>query len=309
MKIAFLNKYQNKVNRGAETFVAELSKRLSKNHRVDVISDINYFKLLLGKYDLIIPTNGRLQVVLVRIITWLRGTKMIVSGQSGPGFDDRMNLFAFPDAFVALTNFQKSWAEKVNPCVRIEVIPNGVDLGKFKSAKPKNNGKNHKTVLSVGAFTKDKRHNLTIDAVAKLKDTKLIIVGSSGGLKKDIIKLGLSKLGEDRFEAKTVKHDEMPQIYKKANMLAFPTVPWESFGIVLVEAMATNLPVVATNDPIRAEIVGDAGILVDPTDTDAYAQVLDVALSSNWGYRPRRQAEKFDWDIIAKKYEELLEQL
>ena len=41
MKIAFLNKYQDKVNRGAETYVFELSKRLSKNHEVDVISDIS----------------------------------------------------------------------------------------------------------------------------------------------------------------------------------------------------------------------------------------------------------------------------
>ena len=57
MKIAILNKYQDKVARGAETFVSELSKRLSKNHSVDVISNINYLKILNSKYDLIIPTN------------------------------------------------------------------------------------------------------------------------------------------------------------------------------------------------------------------------------------------------------------
>jgi predicted type IV restriction endonuclease len=68
MRIAFLNKYQNKVARGAETFVFELSKRLSKNHEVDVISDINYLDLFRKKYDVIIPTNGRFQVVVVRFI-------------------------------------------------------------------------------------------------------------------------------------------------------------------------------------------------------------------------------------------------
>ena len=46
MKIAILNKYQESVNRGAETFVRELSKRLQKNHQVDVISKIDYLKLL-----------------------------------------------------------------------------------------------------------------------------------------------------------------------------------------------------------------------------------------------------------------------
>src|SRR6185369_2202145 len=83
MKIAFLNKYQGKVNRGAETFVSELSKRLSKAHQVDVISDINYLNLMKSKYDIIIPTNGRLQALIIRIICWLTGAKMIVSGQSG----------------------------------------------------------------------------------------------------------------------------------------------------------------------------------------------------------------------------------
>ncbi len=102
MKIAFLNRYQNKVSRGAETFVYELSKRLSKNHEVDVIAEINYFKLLKKKYDVVIPTNGRLQVIITRKITWLTGGKMVVSGQSGIGWDDRVNLYTFPDTFVAL---------------------------------------------------------------------------------------------------------------------------------------------------------------------------------------------------------------
>src|SRR5574340_141714 len=101
MRIVILNKYQNKVFRGAETFVFELAKRLSKNHDVDIISDVNYFKLLKNKYDIIIPTNGRCQAILVRIISWLTKAKMIVSGQSGPGWDDRVNLYTFPNVFVA----------------------------------------------------------------------------------------------------------------------------------------------------------------------------------------------------------------
>ena len=58
LKLAFLNKYQGKVNRGAETFVKELSLRLSRKYQVDVISDINYWDLLTNKYDLIIIGGG-----------------------------------------------------------------------------------------------------------------------------------------------------------------------------------------------------------------------------------------------------------
>ena len=70
MKIVFLNKYQGKVFRGAETFVYELTKRLSKNHEVDIICKNIYFSLLKKKYDVIIPTNGRLQATFVRKIAW-----------------------------------------------------------------------------------------------------------------------------------------------------------------------------------------------------------------------------------------------
>lgn len=306
MKIAILNKYQDKVNRGAETFVAELSKRLSKSHSVDVISKINYWKILNSKYDLIIPTNGREQAYLIRLITWITGSKMIISGQSGIGLDDRLNLYAMPDAFVALSTKAFNWAKKINPFVKSVYIPNGVDLDKFtfKSLIPQSS----RTILSVGAFTEQKRHNLVIEAVSRLKNVNLIIAGGGGDSKKDIKILGEKLLG-DRFEIMQTTNDKMPKVYQTANVFTLASRPSESFGIVLVEAMASGLPVVATDDPIRREIVGNAGLFVDPNDTDSYAKALERALNSKWGDLPRKQAEKFDWDKIAKKYEGLLKAL
>ena len=303
-KIAILNKYQEKVSRGAETFVTELSGRLSKNYSIDVISKINYWKILNAKYDLIIPTNGREQAFLIRIITWLEGSKMIISGQSGMGLDDRLNLYSFPDYFIALSSEALKWAKRINPLTKSIYIPNGVDLSKFTENK-KGNLKKIKTILSVGAFTKEKRHDLTIKAVSRLKDVKLVIVGGGGDLRKEIESLGLKLLGEN-FEIKRVEHSKMPKIYNMADVLAFPTVPWESFGIVLVEAMAANLPVVASNDPIRREIVGDAGLFIDPNDTDKYSEALKDALTINWDNKPRLQSEKFDWDKIAEEYEKII---
>lgn len=308
MKIVFLNKYQNRIYRGAETFVAELAKRLSKNYEVEIVSDVNYFKLFAKRFDIIIPTNGRLQALIVRLIAWLKGAKLVISGQSGIGLDDRINLYVFPNIFVAISSKAKLWARKTNPLVKSVYIPNGVDLSKFKPKKLSSVNGSLSTILSVGAFTREKRHDLTIKAVAKLKDVKLVIVGGGGDLKKEIEKLGGSLL-TDRFEIISIKHSQMPKIYQKADLFTFSTVPWESFGIVVLEAMASGLPVVATDDPIRREIVGDAGMFVDPTDTEAYSKVLKKALNTNWGNRPRRQAKKFDWDTIAKKYEELFSKL
>jgi len=310
MKIAILNKYQNKVFRGAETFVYELGKRLSKKHTVDIVADVNYFGLLREKYDIIIPTNGRFQVILVRIISWLTGAKMIVSGQSGMGWDDIVNLYSFPDAFVALSKKAMNWAKSVNPNVKVLYIPNGVDLDKFKpGGKAYKTGFKKPVVLCGGAFTAQKRMNLSIKAVAKLPDVSLLMVGGGGELRSELKRYGEKVLGKDRFKILTVPFDQMPEVYRAADVFTLPSRPSESFGNVLVEAMATNLPVIATDDPVRSGIVGEAGVLVDPTDTSAFAKAIKSALGKKWGTVPRTQAEKFSWDSIAKKYEDLFKEI
>ncbi len=334
MKIAFLNIYQTKVSRGGETFVNKIAERLSQNNFVNVLignekiippwsksflwrffldrnslviakfTFKNLAKIYKEKYQVVVPMNGGWQTILIRIITWLYGGKMVISGQSGIGWHERINLWSFPNAFIGLTEFQSRWAKRINPFVRVETIPNGVDLDAFKDGKPKA----EKIILAVGAFTKEKRHELTIKAVAKIKDAKLLIAGSGGPEKDTIKELGEKVLGK-RFQILSVGHDKMPQVYRGASVFAFPTVPWESFGIVLVEAMATGLPVVATDDPIRKEIVGDAGILVDPTDTEKYALALKTAMAKDWRDKPRKQAERFSWDRIAKEYQEVFKSL
>lgn len=310
MRIAILNKYQNKVFRGAETFVYELGKRLSKTDDVDIISDIKYSDLFKKKYDIIIPTNGRCQVIAVRLISWLTGTKMVVSGQSGIGWDDRINLYSFPDAFVALSRKALSWAKKINPAVKSVYIPNGVDLIKFTNNKlQKNKNNDVKTVLAVGAFTEQKRLNLAIDAVGRLDNVNLIIAGGGGDKKQEIVDYGLKVLGAGRFKAVSVPYEKMPQVYNKADVFTLPSKPSESFGNVLIEAMACGLPVVATKDSIRTDIVGDAGILVDPEDINSYSRALAEALKKDWGNKPREQAEKFSWEAIAQKYTELFKSL
>lgn len=300
LKIAFLNKYQNKVNRGAETFAKELASRLSKNHEVDILTNLNF-----KKYDIVIPINGRFQVLIVRMVTWLNGSKMVISGQSGLGFDDRINLYSFPNCFVPVSSHALEWAKKINPFVKSVYIPNGADLGKFREQK-KSNGK---VILCVGAFTNEKRHDLTIKAVAELQDIKLIIVGGGGNERSKIEDLGIRMLGKGRFEVLSVPNEKMSDVYKMADVFVYPTVPWESFGIAMVEAMASGLSIVANNDPIRREIVGDAGVFVDPTNTEAYAKAIEKALKTDWGNKPRKQAEKFDWDKIALEYERLFQTL
>ena len=71
----------------------------------------------------------------------------------------------------------------------------------------------------------------------------------------------------------------------------------------------TAEPIVAINDAQRKEIIGNAGIYVDPTDIEKYSGALNATLKRKWGDKPRKQAEKFDWDKIAKEYKVLFTNL
>jgi glycosyltransferase involved in cell wall biosynthesis len=336
MKIAFVNIYQGKTERGLETFVTELSKRLGKKHKVDILGaasgslprwpllwrvyldphgvKIAFFtlkilpKLWSEKYDIVFALNGGWQPALVRVLTWLHGGKMIIPGQSGKGWDDRNNLWCFPDCFVALTDDGVNWAKRVNPFVRVEKISNGVDTQKFN---PK--GEKYKTklappiVICQGAAEPSKRLDLAIEAVARTKSMNLLVVGT-GSRSKEINDMGSKLLGK-RFEMIHVAHESMPSVYRVGNLFTLPSLPTEAFGISYIEAMATNLPVVATDNPARREVVGDAGIYVDPVDTEKYKNALEKALSIDWGNKPILQAKKFDWELIASSYETLLKTL
>ena len=261
-------------------------------------------KIVKEKFDVVVPVNGGWMPALMRLATWAYRGKMVISGQAGMGWDERNNLWCFPDTFVALSSKAKIWAKKVNPLIRTVYIPNGVDTKKFTA-----NGPTFKTnlpkpiILCVGALTKSKRIDLTIKAVAKLGNASLLLVGD-GDLRKELSRLGKAFFGK-RFQLTKVPFSDMPKVYRAADVFTLASEPFHSFEIVLVEAMASGLPVVANKDDIRREIVGRAGVLVDPINTEAYAIALENAMRLKWGKRPQNQAKKFDWDKIAEKYEKL----
>jgi glycosyltransferase involved in cell wall biosynthesis len=357
MKIAFISFYSGTVNRGIETFVDELSSRLSKKHKVvlyqtgDIKENISYKvvkipaninwdkkdktgtlsrkifvdywsrtiaamaiktlpKIFKEKYDVVVPLNGGWQPAFIRILTWIYGGKMVCVGQSGIGWDDRNNLFCFPNYFVSLSTKAFNWAKGVNPLVKSKYIPNGVDLERFKSSGSKTRLElEPPVVLSVGAFTKQKRLDLVIRAVAKINNISLLMVGGGGDQEKSLNDLGKNLLGK-RFKMMQVKHSEMPAVYRSSDIFVLVPESSEAFGIVYVEAMASGLPIVAVDDNQRREIIGTSGVFVkNPENTGELSDAIIKVLDNNWGEKPRKQAEKFDWDEIALRYEKLFKEI
>ena len=361
MKIAILHYYQGSVDRGAETFVHHLAKRLAKKSELIVFQGGKVkpdlpFKAVQkhpdqGKYpdddlpvthllkrlfldsrkraefvftlkclpelirfrpDIVIPLNSGWQALIVSILSRFLDASTVIPGESGPGWNDRWNLWVKPHVFVSLTDRQKKWAEKASLCKEVEIvkIPNGVDLDQFSSAgKKKKLALQKPIILLVGATIPSKRVEQGIAAVAKLKQGSLLLLGTGPGDKR-VDKLGYKLLGKDRFLHLSVSHQDMPLYYRSSDLFTLCSASSEAFGIVYLEALASGLPCVATDDASRREIVGSAGIFVkNPDDEKEYSQAISQALKKKWGQTPFKQAQKFNWDKVSKKYLSLFETL
>ncbi|TSC88376.1 MAG: hypothetical protein G01um101416_44 [Microgenomates group bacterium Gr01-1014_16] len=283
-KIAILSYYSGVNNRGVESWSKNVQDHV-KGYQIDILNGslaLNPFYWI--KYDLIIPTNGRFQSVLARLLSWTLRKPLVIFSHSGPGADDKWNLLCCPNTFVCFTRAQAVWAARFKlPWTKIEVVPHAVDINTFTpGTKPKK-----PVVLCVAANHPAKRVKLVSSAIKLLPGVKLRIVGPG--------------------QPEQVPFEKMPEIYKNANVFCFVPQPWEAFGLVFLEAMASNLPVVTSNDPIRREIIGNAGKFVShPENPAELAAVIRTALSRDWGNLPRSQAEKFSWDKITQKYDQLI---
>ena len=187
-------------------------------------------------------------------------------------------------------------------------IPYGVDVSLFKKAKAVTTSLQKPIVLCVAAFIAYKQIELLIKAMRFVSQASLLIIGN-GPLEQELVTLGKKILG-NRFQLITnVNHSQLTGYYKGATIFSLPSQSSEALGIVYIEAMAAGLPVVAPDDYNRREIIGDAGVFVDPANSEEYAKGLKLALIKNFDDKPLRQAEKFAWGKIVKQYEEILKEI
>src|SRR3989338_8899390 len=345
MKIIFLNIYNGVAERGSEIFVSELASRLVVNHEVTVVQSglkgkftyrqkvvagipylsnsglwnifyhflVFYFTLRALPFilnegcDWLIPVNGRYQVLICRLVRKIKKCRILIGGHGGIGREDRINLLiGRPNVFIALTPSAFTWAKQIAPRTKVQLIPNAIDLGKFNLKTENKIQFKRPLVMSVSALLPYKRIDLLIKAVVKLPGVNFLLIGD-GPARKEITKLGASLLPERFFYLPRVKHNEMPNYYRAADIFSLPSKSSEAFGLVYLEAMASNLPVVAPIDDNRKFIIGKAGLLCNVSDLDDYAGTLTAALKTDFTNLPRKQAEKFSWDNIASQYEQIIE--
>jgi len=116
-----------------------------------------------------------------------------------------------------------------------------------------------------------------------------------------------------------VSEDDLPRYYRTCHVFCAPSTGFESFGIILLEAMATGRPIVASNIAGYRSVLkdGEDGLLVQPKDerrlADALIRLLrDPALRGRMGRQGQAKAADYSWDKVAKQvldyYRELLEE-
>jgi glycosyltransferase involved in cell wall biosynthesis len=223
------------------------------------------------------------------------------------------------DAVLALTEDMKQKMREI--CDRdISVVPNGIDLERFKNSSGGEKGSNAKTIIFVGRLHPVKGGQYLIEAMAivhrAMPDVKLVIVGD--GVERTRLEQLAKKLDLNsciQF-AGQVPQERIPQIMHQADVFALSSLS-ESFGIVNIEAMAAGLPIVATNVGGIPDIVeeGVNGYLVNAKNPEELADKILFLLQNDEmreeiSANNREKAELYTWDkvtgIVEKIYFECL---
>lgn len=262
--------------------------------------------------DIIIPLHGKVNYLKKKISRYKLKAKFIGVGHAGIPKDVQ-----YYDGFITLTQRDMIQIENLN--IPKMYIPNGVDLNLFRNInkdkivdfyrKIENeyNKISKPILLVVSALVGYKRVNLAMEAIKHMKTGTLIVVGD--GPEKDKLQNianNIMKFNSDIniIFMNRIKYDDMPLLYRIADVFTHPADETEAFGSVIIEAMASGLPVVVNDDVVRRDIVLDDNYLVDPTDVDDYVNKIKNVLHNKDHFNKLSIdiSEKYDWNEICKKY-------
>ncbi|HEU4935426.1 MAG TPA: glycosyltransferase family 1 protein [Vicinamibacterales bacterium] len=208
---------------------------------------------------------------------------VVISRYTGRQVAQRFEIS--PDRITVCYPGKPSWSRRPDPAVRGPVLFLG-------TVEPR---KNVARLIEAYAAVLDRRH-----------DTPNLVIAGRLDIPRDELlsraPAGASHSARVSF-AGYVDEAERKRLLSTASMLVLPSLD-EGFGIPALEAMTIGLPVIASNRGALPEVVGDAGILIDPEDVRAWAAAIERLLSDDYLRRSLsakgiEQAERFSWDSSA----------
>jgi glycosyltransferase involved in cell wall biosynthesis len=227
---------------------------------------------------------------------------------------------AFKKAKVVVAVSQKVAQELIDigvPASKIEVIVNGVDLEEFSPSQVSRQQLHLPSDVTLAMFAGDirtPRKNLDtiLRALVKVPDLHLVVVGNTEGspFPQLAASLGLNQ----RVHFLGYRRD-IPQIMQAADFFVFPS-RYEACTLVLLEALASGLPVITASSTGGAELVTpECGVVLqDSDDIDALASALSLMVSDRqlreqMGKAARTVAQQHSWATMAQTYVDLFEEL
>jgi glycosyltransferase involved in cell wall biosynthesis len=198
----------------------------------------------------------------------------------------------------------------MSPQIDVRVIYNGADITLFKSVV-KTRGSGRKRLLNIGKFEHKKSQDILLMALRLLLDRgvdcELTMIGAAGPTLEHVRQAAANF--PDRVTLLVgVDHDHIPAYMSACDLFVLPSRA-EGFPIVLIEAGAAGLPVVATNIAGVTEFItdGTTGLLVEPNDPQALAEAMlkileSEELASSLASRLRGEAFGFTWQRAAEQF-------
>lgn len=190
-----------------------------------------------------------------------------------------------------------------------DIIPNGIEVRRFQAPlpRPRTVSALDAMVLYVGRLEPRKGVATLIDAMAQVGPrvgATLVVVGD--GPERAALEARAMRAGTRVIFVTDVTDEELPAYYQAADVVCAPAIGGESFGIVLIEALAAGKPVVASRiDGYRAAIGASSCVRwVDPGNVAALADALVLLLEDRrmtWRAEAVRIASAYDWTRIAQR--------
>jgi len=205
----------------------------------------------------------------------------------------------------------REWAPRTAP--RIVVIPNGIDLARFRQpwSTGTGSGSGPAKLTFIARLEPQKDHAMVLRALARVPGVEMRFVGI-GRLEQPLRALAETLGIGDRVRFLGHRED-IAELLRETDIYVH-CAHSEGFGLAVLEAMASGCPVVATRNAALADVVGDAGVLLEPGDVGGLMAALQGLLASpaeraRLGAAGRQRAERFSIDATAEAHVALYNEL